>query len=427
MKRKVHRLLGLGLAMTLSFSNVVCAQAASPKELVDTEYYATRYEDLRAAFGNNEKALYNHYITFGMKEGRSASKWFDAKKYREKYADLDKAFGDNWSAYLEHYLRYGIKEGRSSCAEYDAYVYANNNPDLKTAFGYDFTKLKEHYQIYGESEGRSAKASTEVVYEDNSADDSREDVNEGYEIVECLDSTLFSHAILKYDYRGNLYERCVYDISGEVSSYQRYYFDESNREVKYELYNSEGLSLVCYYFYDEQGSLVKEEYYNAVGDLDEWTEYVYNEQERLLYENTYESDGKLTISCEYYYDQCGNEIVYDRYFVDEDSSNRFEYKYDENGVKRETKLYYVSSLGKKSVIYTCVYNEHGDIIGYFGASQSGTVENVEFMYTWEYTSDGQKVATRHDSIGRKICVMTYNKNGILIAITRYDGDGNIVE
>ena len=36
----------------------------------DAEYYANTYPDVKAAFGNDEAALYNHYIQYGKSEGR---------------------------------------------------------------------------------------------------------------------------------------------------------------------------------------------------------------------------------------------------------------------------------------------------------------------------------------------------------------------
>lgn len=38
----------------------------------DAEYYAETYPDVKAAFGDNKKALYNHYLQFGKAEGRMA-------------------------------------------------------------------------------------------------------------------------------------------------------------------------------------------------------------------------------------------------------------------------------------------------------------------------------------------------------------------
>lgn len=76
-------------------------------------YYALRYEDLKAVFGNNSTLLFNHFTTFGMNEARSAAEVFDPIAYRKRYKDLDNAFGNNWPAYYLHYIQFGIKEGRN--------------------------------------------------------------------------------------------------------------------------------------------------------------------------------------------------------------------------------------------------------------------------------------------------------------------------
>ena len=36
----------------------------------DSTFYANSYTDVVAVLGNNTDALYNHYVTYGMKEGR---------------------------------------------------------------------------------------------------------------------------------------------------------------------------------------------------------------------------------------------------------------------------------------------------------------------------------------------------------------------
>ncbi len=75
-------------------------------------YYADKYPDVKKAFGANDKALFNHFCLYGMKEGRLASADFNVNKYRESYADLKNAFGDNLPLYYKHYIIFGKKEGR---------------------------------------------------------------------------------------------------------------------------------------------------------------------------------------------------------------------------------------------------------------------------------------------------------------------------
>ena len=81
-------------------------------DVFDTKYYYEKYKDLRDAIGNNEIALFNHFTSFGMKEGRQAKETFNVQAYRSRYADLQKAFGDNLPLYYLHYIQHGKNEKR---------------------------------------------------------------------------------------------------------------------------------------------------------------------------------------------------------------------------------------------------------------------------------------------------------------------------
>lgn len=87
--------------------------AAGVRDVFDAEYYANSYADLKAVYGTDEEALFQHYISVGITEGRVASPVFDIVAYRNGYADLQAVFGDNWDAYADHYLTAGKAEGRT--------------------------------------------------------------------------------------------------------------------------------------------------------------------------------------------------------------------------------------------------------------------------------------------------------------------------
>lgn len=151
--------VSLALAGAMVLGSTLSVNAASIEEVFDAQYYSSTYEDLKAAFGDDAGALYNHYVTFGQEEGRSVVPFIDLAKYREKYEDLDVAFGDNWDAYLEHYLTYGVYEGREAFGTaFNARAYADRYPDLKEAFGYDVLALYKHYLEFGIEEGRNPMA-----------------------------------------------------------------------------------------------------------------------------------------------------------------------------------------------------------------------------------------------------------------------------
>lgn len=70
MKRKI--LLTVITIMTLGCSMTVYAQPKTMSDGTefDAEFYANRYSDVKAVFGDDEEALYHHYVQHGKSEGR---------------------------------------------------------------------------------------------------------------------------------------------------------------------------------------------------------------------------------------------------------------------------------------------------------------------------------------------------------------------
>ena len=102
MKKALKAICTLSIAATLLLSVSLNASAAGVRDIFDAELYAQTYPDLLAAFGHDEEALYQHYISCGIAEGRTASTVLDIAAYRNLYPDLAEAFGDNWDAYADH-------------------------------------------------------------------------------------------------------------------------------------------------------------------------------------------------------------------------------------------------------------------------------------------------------------------------------------
>lgn len=93
-------------AASASFSNPYAA-------IFDPTYYSNHYPDLASAVGTDPQALLNHFLTYGMKEGRQGCSSFDVNAYMNNNSDLKAAFGDDLPSYYMHYMNYGINEGRS--------------------------------------------------------------------------------------------------------------------------------------------------------------------------------------------------------------------------------------------------------------------------------------------------------------------------
>lgn len=113
--------------------------------------YTASYGDLIQAFGNNQTAALEHYIQNGFGEGRRAS--FNALGYIASYGDLIHAFGDNTQAALNHYVSQGFKEGRT--ANFDALAYIASYTDLLKAYGGNVNGALDQYITMGYSQGRT--------------------------------------------------------------------------------------------------------------------------------------------------------------------------------------------------------------------------------------------------------------------------------
>lgn len=162
MKKRFRKILVLLAALTMLVSSALPISAAGLRDFFDAELYAESYPDLKEAFGNDEEALYQHYLTYGIKEGRCASLVFDVAAYREMYGDLDAAFGDDWDAYAKHYFEYGIKERRDGGGDFDPVAYAEAYGDIREAFGDDYKAIIQHYVTHGIKENRTAGSTVKV-------------------------------------------------------------------------------------------------------------------------------------------------------------------------------------------------------------------------------------------------------------------------
>ena len=133
-------------------------------EYFNAEYYQERYADLGEL---NNQQLFQHFVTFGINEGRQGSSFFSINTYLENSRDLQQIGFSNEQA-LEHFIRFGVEEGMPSKRlsfvhqfqnilqrnlVYSSLYYRSQNPDL---WGFNDTQLFEHFQDFGRDEGRRA-------------------------------------------------------------------------------------------------------------------------------------------------------------------------------------------------------------------------------------------------------------------------------
>ncbi len=153
-------------AIALGSINYTQAAGVGIETIFDEYYYADKYPDLKEAFGYDREALLEHFMTYGLSEGREMNEMIDIVQYREKYQDLQDAFGDDWDAYVAHYLTYGAFERRDNGTDFDPLDYLNRYSDLQAALGNDILAAYRHYEEYGKQENREGRSEAVVSAEE---------------------------------------------------------------------------------------------------------------------------------------------------------------------------------------------------------------------------------------------------------------------
>lgn len=282
--KKIRKLVALISCFALFLGSAISVSAADLKDLFDAKYYSEKYSDLKAAFGDDEAALWNHYMTLGIKEGRVASNKFDVYSYRSRYADLENAFGDDWASYANHYVKYGVSEGRDGGGEFDAVSYANRYEDLKLVYGYNLDKLSAHFKAYGASEGRNAMSQSVIDAWEAAATEEDEDENLIY--TETIFNPDGSYEVLVFE-NGKLKSHTQYNAAGKMKFYLVATYDAAGNFLEETIteYRDDGTVFVLRvtHTYNEKGLLaVRTEYHDGI--LAATTEFEYNgENQQVKY------------------------------------------------------------------------------------------------------------------------------------------------
>ncbi len=144
------------------------------------QYYIDNNPDIQSSFGGNYFTAFDHFIRYGMNEGRVASAEFNVTSYRNRNVDLRWAYGTNLPDYYWHYIAIGKNEGRDGSTPvtlqpatilggidysgiYDFGTYIANNPDLQNKYGNDDTGALWHFVNFGMNEGRVASNNFKVI------------------------------------------------------------------------------------------------------------------------------------------------------------------------------------------------------------------------------------------------------------------------
>lgn len=82
------------------------------KPVFDAEYYAKWNKDVHALCGDDENALFKHFVKVGIFEGRVANSSFNVHVYIMNNLDLVKMYQFDVARYYLHFIEFGINEKR---------------------------------------------------------------------------------------------------------------------------------------------------------------------------------------------------------------------------------------------------------------------------------------------------------------------------
>jgi hypothetical protein len=120
-------------------------------------FYLRLHGDVASAHGpDNYGAAIQHYIAFGLKEGRCASPFFDPKFYLSNNLDIRNAFGaDNYQMAAWHFMTVGFpKEGRAGSRVFNIGYYVRSNADILRTYGEDFSAAFWQWRTFHHLEKR---------------------------------------------------------------------------------------------------------------------------------------------------------------------------------------------------------------------------------------------------------------------------------
>lgn len=472
-KKAVKRIAVAGLVGCLLYNSSIGIYAATLKDIFDEKYYADNNADLKTAFGYDREALWNHFLEYGLSEGRQMNALIDVVKYRELYPDLNAAFGDDWDAYLNHYLTYGALEGRDSGTRFNALDYAGRYSDLQAAYGNDILALYNHYVTYGLKENREARAES-VIAAERAAEAARwAAVSDGSSAsspaVESFgsglcsgeasgtetfggDSKVFYHEDgsyhinyyadsrlvkqLQYDTNGNM-RYCIELRWNEADRLEKETYYDGNGNIKYEAeYNNGQIVQAIAYFHDEKGNMTgygefryneagsweKETYYDANGKMTGYTEWKYNDAGQQVEDTSYDENGKKTGHSEWEYNEAGNVKKFTSYDENDKKTGHNEWEYNEAG-KREKVTFYDAD-GKKTGSTTYEYSEDSQTVTRTTYDADGKQIGES-----EIVADVVSAVGPHHLLGPVIItgyqVQERNGDGDLVKSTAYNANGNI--
>ncbi|MGD1858680.1 MAG: cadherin-like domain-containing protein [Leptolyngbyaceae cyanobacterium] len=125
-------------------------------QIFDEAFYLSQNPDVAALVGSVFSSGYQHFVAFGLDEGRNPSVLYNESFYRAQNPDIAAAIANgSLTSGLRHFLTSGHQEGRDPSALFDQSDYLTNNPDIAAAVNNGSVASGfQHYVLSGVDEQR---------------------------------------------------------------------------------------------------------------------------------------------------------------------------------------------------------------------------------------------------------------------------------
>ena len=111
--------------------------------------YIAMYSDIKNAFGDDDITVLQHFVEYGIAEGRKGNTTFGVYNYEAANGDIYNAFRADYKQAVLHYINYGIDEKRCVMPNIDIYNICNTRPDVYAACGGNPDSMINWYITYG--------------------------------------------------------------------------------------------------------------------------------------------------------------------------------------------------------------------------------------------------------------------------------------
>ncbi len=144
--------------MILFLATEALASWLTNPAVVQPLYYSDNNRDLAEKFGYDATKLLNHWVDYGIRDGRPSSPVFDVRYYLQHNPDVASAVGrESYAKATEHWFKSGRKEGRPSHPRFHVKKYLELNKDVAREYGQtNYIEAINHYLRTGYKEGRRA-------------------------------------------------------------------------------------------------------------------------------------------------------------------------------------------------------------------------------------------------------------------------------